>query len=124
MAKYRILMIIGIWNIVLSFSGFPADTKKILYIITGIVIIFFSYSFRKKRRAKLIREKRSLRFENFGEEDDSSVEMEEEEELSSDPENEPEEDRGIEISVMSEEEKPTPRRRIRRKEVLNLKDEV
>lgn len=43
MSKHRILFFIGIWVVILPFLGFPGLFKTILFILTGIIIIYISY---------------------------------------------------------------------------------
>lgn len=56
MRKERMLLIIGIWDIVLPFLGFPSTWRKILWVVTGILIIYLAYLFyleAKARRARV-----------------------------------------------------------------------
>lgn len=43
MRKERILFIVGIWLMVLPYLGFPVGIKKILFTVTGFVIVSMSY---------------------------------------------------------------------------------
>ncbi len=36
-------MILGVWMMVLSSLGFPADIKQILAIVTGVLIVIVAY---------------------------------------------------------------------------------
>jgi hypothetical protein len=45
MRKERTLFIIGIWVAVLPYFGFPEAWRKVLFIITGIGLIYLSYLF-------------------------------------------------------------------------------
>ncbi len=43
MKKQRTLFILGIWTMALSFLGFPIFFKKLLFILTGLLISFIAY---------------------------------------------------------------------------------
>jgi uncharacterized membrane protein required for colicin V production len=43
MWKNWFLMLIGLWLVLLGFSGFPSETLKILIIISGLAVAFFSF---------------------------------------------------------------------------------
>ncbi len=45
MRKERTLFIIGLWVIVLPFSGFPSLWKTFLFGMTGIALVYLSYLF-------------------------------------------------------------------------------
>jgi energy-coupling factor transporter transmembrane protein EcfT len=45
MSKKQILSIIGVWVALLQYIGFPESISSILYIFTGVIIIWFAYSF-------------------------------------------------------------------------------
>lgn len=53
MRKERTLFFIGIWVGILPFLGFPNSWRKILFIITGIALIYLSYLFRQEAKARL-----------------------------------------------------------------------
>lgn len=48
MSYERSLFFIGIWVALLSFLGFPIQLRKILFIITGILIALIAYLMYKK----------------------------------------------------------------------------
>jgi len=55
MRKEKTLLIIGVWVSILSFLGFPIFWRKILFLITGLAIIYLAYLFYlefKNRREK------------------------------------------------------------------------
>jgi hypothetical protein len=55
MRKEKTLLIIGLWVSILSFLGFPIFWRKILFLITGLAIMYLAYLFYlevKNRRAK------------------------------------------------------------------------
>lgn len=45
MRKEKTLFIIGLWVIFLPFLGFPNLWRKILFVITGFLIIYIAYLF-------------------------------------------------------------------------------
>ena len=60
MRKARILLILGTWVTVLPYLGLPYAWKNILFTITGLGLIYFSYVLYKN-----IKKKRN--FDNFRE---------------------------------------------------------
>lgn len=52
MRKERTLFFIGIWVGILPFLGFPNSWRKILFIITGLALIYLSYLFRQEAKAR------------------------------------------------------------------------
>lgn len=52
MSKGSAILLIGIWIILLPFLGFPYDLKNILFVFTGIALIYFGYSLRRKIRER------------------------------------------------------------------------
>lgn len=65
MRKARILLILGIWVAILPYLGFPSTWKNILFSLSGLGLIYFSYVLYREFIAK---EKVEV-FENFAEED-------------------------------------------------------
>jgi hypothetical protein len=45
MRKEKTLFIIGLWLIILSFSGFSITWRRILFSLTGIAIMYLAYLF-------------------------------------------------------------------------------
>lgn len=45
MRKERTLFIIGLWVIILPFLGFPESWRKVLFIITGLMLFYLGYLF-------------------------------------------------------------------------------
>lgn len=43
MSKSKQFLIFGVWIIILPFLGFPIVMKNILFVITGLLIIYISY---------------------------------------------------------------------------------
>ncbi len=64
MRKERILLIIGVWTAILPFLGFPHFWKDILFSISGLVLIYFSYVLYKESKIKEISNEI---FDNFSE---------------------------------------------------------
>lgn len=58
MKKERILFFIGLWVMVLPYLAFPTFTRNILFVITGLIIIYFSYVLRKKFREEALANKK------------------------------------------------------------------
>ncbi len=50
MKKERTLFMLGIWVAILPYLGFPNSFRKFLFIISGIILIYLSYGFRKEKR--------------------------------------------------------------------------
>ncbi|MCC6323546.1 hypothetical protein IT400_02010 [Candidatus Nomurabacteria bacterium] len=53
MRKERTLFFIGIWVALLPFLGFPNSWRKILFILTGLAIVYLAYLFRQENKARL-----------------------------------------------------------------------
>lgn len=45
MRKEKALFVIGIWIMVLPFSGFPSLWRTLLFLATGLVIMYVAYLF-------------------------------------------------------------------------------
>jgi len=65
MRKARILLIIGIWVAVLPYLGFPSSWKDVLFTISGLGLIYFSYMLYNESKAEEIKEEKT--FDNFSE---------------------------------------------------------
>ncbi len=52
--KKRFFMILGVWIMVLPFLGFPNTWRKILFILTGIILIALAVSKSSKQKTKTI----------------------------------------------------------------------
>jgi hypothetical protein len=70
MRKARILLILGVWTALLPYLGFPSVIKNILFSLTGLAVIYFSYVF--YLAGKKIEKSESKVFENFSENQDFS----------------------------------------------------
>lgn len=53
MRKERTLFIIGIWVAVLPYLGFYESWRKILFIITGLGLVYLSYLFYTEAKNRL-----------------------------------------------------------------------
>ena len=53
MRKEKTLFIIGLWVIVLPFLGFPNSWRKVLFLITGVAIMYLAYLFYIEVKARL-----------------------------------------------------------------------
>lgn len=56
MKKARTLLILGIWVTILPYLGFPYSWKKVLFTISGLGLVYFSYvlykDFKEKNNTK------------------------------------------------------------------------
>lgn len=55
MRKEKTLFIIGLWVIILPFLGFPNNWRKILFILTGLAIMYLAYLFYLETKARIAR---------------------------------------------------------------------
>lgn len=53
MRKEKTLLIIGLWVAILSFLGFPSSWRKILFLFTGLAIMYLAYLFYLEAKARL-----------------------------------------------------------------------
>ena len=53
MRKEKTLLIIGLWVAVLSFLGFPETWRKVLFLLTGLAIMYLGYLFYLEVKARL-----------------------------------------------------------------------
>jgi hypothetical protein len=67
MKKIQIIFILGVWIVFLPYLGFPYFLKNILFSITGLIIIYFSYFIYINLKK---REKKEKSFDNFSENSD------------------------------------------------------
>ncbi len=52
MKKEKLLFILGIWVSILTFLGFPRGFKSVLFVLTGLAIIFLAYLFYRKAKSQ------------------------------------------------------------------------
>ncbi len=62
MRRERILLILGIWVAILPYLGFPYSWKNILFTISGLVLVFYSYEIHKENKVKQLRKQKSDNF--------------------------------------------------------------
>lgn len=74
MRKARFLLILGIWIAVLPYLGFPSSWKNILFIISGLILVYFSYML---YRVQKLKEERGVVFDNFSEHEGTTDESDE-----------------------------------------------
>ncbi len=67
MRKARILLILGIWIAILPYLGFPLSWKDILATLSGLLLIYISYTFYIDFKKKEVLKKS---FDNFSENHD------------------------------------------------------
>lgn len=65
MKTARTLLILGIWVAVLPYLGFPYSWKQILFVFSGIFLMYLSYTIYKKEKNLTQSVKKS--FDNFSE---------------------------------------------------------
>ena len=53
MRKEKTLFIIGLWAALLSFSGFPLLWRNILFVLTGLAIMYLAYLFYLEFKSRL-----------------------------------------------------------------------
>lgn len=56
MRKEKTLLIIGVWVSLLSFLGFPIFWRKILFLITGLAIMYLAYLFYLEVKSRLLKD--------------------------------------------------------------------
>ena len=65
MRNARILLVLGIWVAILPYLGFPSSWKNILFVLSGLTLIYFSYVLYKEYKAVKTTEDKV--FDNFSE---------------------------------------------------------
>lgn len=73
MKRARALLAFGIWIAILPYLGFPISWKHLLFTLTGLALMYFSYIFYKEGKLKQGIETKI--FDNFSE---NNIEMKEE----------------------------------------------
>ena len=56
MRKEKTLLIIGLWVAILSFLGFPNNWRKVLFLITGLAIMYLAYLFYLEVKARSLKD--------------------------------------------------------------------
>ena len=62
MRKARILLVLGIWVAVLPYLGLPYLGKNILFSVSGLVLVYFSYLLYQESKKDAVKN-----FDNFSE---------------------------------------------------------
>ncbi len=65
MIRIKRLLILGIWVAVLPYLGFPYNVKNIFFTVTGLALIYFSFTLR--REVKEVEKMEEKKFDNFSE---------------------------------------------------------
>lgn len=80
MRKARILLILGTWIVILSYLGFPQYLKDVLFVLSGLGLIYLSYTLYAEAKEKETSEKTfdNYKENNFNENEMNSKENEEE----------------------------------------------
>jgi membrane protein implicated in regulation of membrane protease activity len=68
MKKARILLSLAVWVAILPYLGFPYSWKNVLFVVTGLVLAYISYSLYKENKTKT----EEKQFDNFLENKDFS----------------------------------------------------
>lgn len=53
MRKEKTLFLIGLWVIILPYLGFPNNWRKVLFLVSGLAIIYLAYLFYLETKARL-----------------------------------------------------------------------
>ncbi len=69
MRRARTLLLIGIWITILPYLGFPYSWKNVLFTLSGLGLVYFSYIFYRELKAN---SKADGEFDNFRENNDFS----------------------------------------------------
>ncbi len=69
MRKEKTIFLVALWIIVLPFLGFPGSWKTVMFVLTGVALIYLGYLFymeAKERLAKIENQAESF-IDNIGE---------------------------------------------------------
>lgn len=68
MRKERTLFILGLWVAILPFLGFPNSWRRVLFVITGFLLLYLAYLFYLETKSRLLKvDNRSKTFvDNIG----------------------------------------------------------
>lgn len=61
MRKERTLFIIGIWVAILPYLGFFDSWRKVLFIITGVAIVYLAYLFYIEAKARMSKDENRIK---------------------------------------------------------------
>lgn len=53
MRKEKTLFIIGLWVMVLPFLGFPKTWRTVLFVVTGVALVYLTYLFYMESKTRL-----------------------------------------------------------------------
>jgi len=53
MRKEKTLFLLGVWVMILPYLGFPSNWRKVLFLITGLAIVYLAYLFYLETRTRL-----------------------------------------------------------------------
>ena len=56
MRKEKTLFIIGLWIAILPFLGFPINMRKVLFLLTGLAIMYLAYLFYLEVKVRLAKD--------------------------------------------------------------------
>lgn len=68
MRKERTLIVLGIWVAILPFLGFYESSRKVLFGVTGILIIYLAYLFYNEAKVRISKEENRIKsfIDNIG----------------------------------------------------------
>lgn len=68
MRKERTLFIIGVWVAILPYLGFFESWRKVLFVITGIALIYLAYLFYTEAKNRLSKDENRVKsfIDNIG----------------------------------------------------------
>lgn len=61
MRKERTLFIIGVWVAILPYLGFYESWRKVMFVITGLALVYLAYLFYKEAKARLEKDEISVK---------------------------------------------------------------
>jgi len=53
MRKEKTLLFMGIWVAILPFSGFPEPFRNILFVITGLLLVYLAFIYYQQANARI-----------------------------------------------------------------------
>jgi len=66
MKRARLFLFLGLWVAVLPYLGFPRSWKNIMFLITGIVLMYVGYVFYRETKRRIGKLDKQT-FDNFSE---------------------------------------------------------
>lgn len=61
MRKERTLFIVGVWVAILPYLGFPESWRKVLFLITGVALVYLAYLFYAEAKIRLSKEENRIK---------------------------------------------------------------